>query len=88
MPEANINGITDSLSVGPSWEARNGRLIPVVLLSNSLSSNLSMWDRQVGALLENGYRVLRYDSRGHGASSAHLMNHILFLCWRRTRLAC
>ena len=42
---------------------------PVVMLCNSLSSNLSMWDPQVPALRDAGYRVLRYDTRGHGASS-------------------
>jgi 3-oxoadipate enol-lactonase len=39
---------------------------PVVMLSNSLASDLTMWDIQVPALVEAGYRVLRYDSRGHG----------------------
>lgn len=42
---------------------------PVVMLCNSLSSNLAMWDHQVPALCEAGFRVLRYDARGHGASS-------------------
>jgi pimeloyl-ACP methyl ester carboxylesterase len=42
---------------------------PVVMLSNSLASNLAMWDRQVPALTAVGYRVLRYDSRGHGQSA-------------------
>jgi len=41
---------------------------PVILLSNALGTNLSMWDAQMPALLEH-YRVLRYDSRGHGESS-------------------
>ncbi|MCP5155570.1 MAG: 3-oxoadipate enol-lactonase [Ectothiorhodospiraceae bacterium] len=41
---------------------------PVILLSNSLASNLGMWDDQIPTLLEAGYRVLRYDSRGHGQS--------------------
>lgn len=40
-----------------------------VMLCNSLSSTLSMWDAQVPALVAAGYRVLRYDARGHGASS-------------------
>jgi 3-oxoadipate enol-lactonase len=41
---------------------------PVVLLSNSLASNLNMWAAQVPALLAAGFRVLRYDARGHGHS--------------------
>jgi 3-oxoadipate enol-lactonase len=40
----------------------------VVMLSNSLGTNLSMWDAQLPALTR-GYRVLRYDSRGHGQSA-------------------
>jgi 3-oxoadipate enol-lactonase len=42
---------------------------PVLLFSNSLSSNLSMWDPQVEAL-KHDYRIIRYDSRGHGKSVA------------------
>jgi len=42
---------------------------PVVMLSNSLASNLGMWDAQVPALLGAGFRVLRYDTRGHGHSA-------------------
>jgi 3-oxoadipate enol-lactonase len=41
---------------------------PTVMLSNSLGTNLSMWDGQLPALTER-YRVLRYDSRGHGRSA-------------------
>jgi 3-oxoadipate enol-lactonase len=40
---------------------------PVVMLSNSLMSNHAMWDPQVPALLAR-FRVLRYDTRGHGES--------------------
>jgi 3-oxoadipate enol-lactonase len=40
---------------------------PVVVLSNSLGTNLAMWDAQIPALAQK-FRVLRYDSRGHGAS--------------------
>jgi len=40
---------------------------PVVLLSNSLGTNLAMWDAQTPALAGK-FRVLRYDSRGHGLS--------------------
>lgn len=42
---------------------------PVVMLSNSLASNLTMWDLQVAPLIAAGFRVLRYDSRGHGRSA-------------------
>lgn len=41
---------------------------PVVMLSNSLGTNLSMWDRQIPALAQ-AFRVLRYDMRGHGLSN-------------------
>lgn len=41
---------------------------PVLVLSNSLMSNLSMWDDTVPALVDT-YRVLRYDKRGHGQST-------------------
>ena len=43
---------------------------PVILLSNSLASNLAMWDHQIDPLLGLGFRTLRYDSRGHGRSEA------------------
>jgi len=42
---------------------------PVVILSNSLGTNLSMWDGQAPEFARNT-RVLRYDTRGHGKSSA------------------
>jgi 3-oxoadipate enol-lactonase len=41
---------------------------PVLLFSNSLGTSLSMWDAQADALA-GMYRVLRYDTRGHGGSS-------------------
>lgn len=41
---------------------------PWLVLSNSLGSALGMWRRQVPAFRQH-FRVLRYDTRGHGASS-------------------
>src|SRR6201982_3783582 len=41
---------------------------PVLVLSNSLGTNLSMWDPQIPALAAR-FRVLRYDTRGHGESA-------------------
>src|SRR5437867_4309201 len=40
---------------------------PVVLLSNSLGSTHRMWDAQIDTLNER-FRVVRYDTRGHGGS--------------------
>jgi 3-oxoadipate enol-lactonase len=40
---------------------------PVLVLSNSLGTDLHMWDVQVPAFTEH-FRVLRFDTRGHGRS--------------------
>ena len=42
---------------------------PVLLLSNSLSSDMSMWDDQVPQW-SRSFKVVRYDQRGHGQSVA------------------
>ncbi len=42
---------------------------PVVVLSNSLGTTLEIWDDQV-ASLAGPFRVLRYDTRGHGDTPA------------------
>ncbi|SOZ34894.1 3-oxoadipate enol-lactonase [Cupriavidus neocaledonicus] len=41
---------------------------PVLVMSNSLGTTLQMWAPQMPALLRH-FRVLRYDTRGHGRSS-------------------
>ncbi|WP_268797715.1 3-oxoadipate enol-lactonase [Pseudomonas huanghezhanensis] len=40
---------------------------PVLVLSNALGTDLHMWDAQVDAFSQS-FRVLRYDTRGHGKS--------------------
>jgi 3-oxoadipate enol-lactonase len=40
---------------------------PWIVLSNSLGATMAMWEPQL-ALLEPHFHVLRYDTRGHGAS--------------------
>jgi len=40
---------------------------PVLVLSNSLGTDLHMWDGQMAAFTEH-FRVLRFDTRGHGQS--------------------
>ncbi len=57
------NGISINYTLGGPASA------PVVTLSHSLATNLSMWDPQIPALTSR-YRVLRYDTRGHGGTDA------------------
>nr|NIP74184.1 alpha/beta fold hydrolase [Gammaproteobacteria bacterium]NIR99191.1 alpha/beta fold hydrolase [Gammaproteobacteria bacterium]NIT63125.1 alpha/beta fold hydrolase [Gammaproteobacteria bacterium]NIV20084.1 alpha/beta fold hydrolase [Gammaproteobacteria bacterium]NIX10190.1 alpha/beta fold hydrolase [Gammaproteobacteria bacterium] len=64
MPHAEVNGTTLHYRLdGPEQG-------PVVMFSNSLASDLGMWDAQLAPLTSAGFRVLRYDSRGHGQSAA------------------
>ncbi|MGA2892620.1 MAG: 3-oxoadipate enol-lactonase [Xanthobacteraceae bacterium] len=41
---------------------------PVLMLSNSLATDLHMWDGQVAPFTRH-FRLVRYDRRGHGKSS-------------------
>jgi len=41
---------------------------PWIVFSNSLLTDLGIWDAQVAALADR-YRILRYDQRGHGGTS-------------------
>jgi 3-oxoadipate enol-lactonase len=41
---------------------------PIVVFSNSLGTNLALWDAQIPALAQK-FRIVRYDSRGHGLSA-------------------
>ena len=62
MPHADTNGIV-------TFYEDTGHGPPVVLIHGH-SADLRLWDLQVPALLEAGYRVIRYDVRGHGRSTA------------------
>jgi 3-oxoadipate enol-lactonase len=44
-----------------------GQAGPWVILSHSLATNLSMWEEQT-AILSRDFRVVLYDTRGHGGS--------------------
>ena len=63
MPKIQANGIQLHYELAGPADA------PVVMLSNSLGTRLEMWEPQMQVLAER-YRVLRYDSRGHGRSDA------------------
>jgi 3-oxoadipate enol-lactonase len=63
MPLIDVNGTTLYYRIDGSEQG------PVIMFANSLASNLTMWDHQVPVLIDAGFRVLRYDSRGHGQSA-------------------
>jgi 3-oxoadipate enol-lactonase len=42
---------------------------PIVMLANSLGTNVHVWDAQIAALSAT-HRILRYDMRGHGLTEA------------------
>ena len=52
-----------------SYEIDGDPQAPVLLLINSIGSTREMWARQMPAFTTR-YRVIRYDARGHGQSSA------------------
>ena len=57
----NANGISINYQIdGPEGA-------PWLIFSNSLMTDLTMWDDQAAAL-KGQYRVLRYDQRGHGGT--------------------
>ena len=56
-------------AVAVSYTVDGAADAPVVVLSNSLGADRAMWDPQVPGLAER-YRVVTYDTRGHGASPA------------------
>lgn len=41
---------------------------PPLVFSNSLGTNLHLWDAQAAEAAGLGFRVIRYDQRGHGSS--------------------
>lgn len=61
MPYADLPGLRIHYQLDGPHHA------PVLVLSNSLGTDLSLWDRQL-ATFTTRFRVLRYDQRGHGAS--------------------
>jgi 3-oxoadipate enol-lactonase len=61
MPVAHVNG------GHLHYELTGASNAPLLVLSNSLGTNFSMWDAQMPELRKH-FRVLRYDTRGHGQS--------------------
>lgn len=63
MPIETIRGEPFNIEIDGAADA------PVLMLSNSLGTNLHMWDPQIPEWSKH-FRVVRYDSRGHGKSTA------------------
>jgi 3-oxoadipate enol-lactonase len=63
MPTATVNG------TAIYYEQSGPEGAPLLVFGNSLGTDLHMWDGQAEALAGQ-YRILRYDSRGHGRSAA------------------
>lgn len=62
-----MTGITqDGLQFNIRVEGREGA--PWLVFSNSLLTNLDLWEHQVAAL-SGRFRILRYDQRGHGGTA-------------------
>jgi len=63
MPRLQASGSTFEVALDGAVDA------PCLVLSNSLGSSRDMWSRQVEPFARH-FRVLRYDTRGHGGSAA------------------
>ncbi len=61
---ATVNGLEISYDLEGPTDA------PVVALGHCFGANRDLWQFQVPALVEAGFRVLRHDARGHGESAA------------------
>lgn len=64
MPISSINGEKFNIQMDGPEDA------PALLLSNSLSSDMTMWEDQLPQWTQH-FRVVRYDPRGHGESVAN-----------------
>ena len=67
MSELNFATVGDGTRIAYRFDGDAQK--PVLMLSNSIGTTLHMWDGQIGELSRH-FRVLRYDFRGHGGSSA------------------
>lgn len=65
MPTAQINGITLNYQIDGSDSAAE-----TIVLINGLADDLESWGFQIPALIDAGFRVLRFDNRGIGKSDA------------------
>ena len=60
--------LADIRGVSINYEISGNESGPWLTFSNSLATNLHMWNEQEAALAEH-FHILRYDKRGHGKSA-------------------
>ena len=60
---------------------------PWITFSTGITNDTTMWDDHVDGLADR-YRLLRYDSRGHGGSARRRRETIRSSCWSATSSAC
>ena len=60
---------TQANGIAVNYELHGKEGAPWLVLSHSLACSVRMWDPQIAALKDQ-YRILAYDTRGHGASEA------------------
>ena len=65
MPETQVNGIKITYAIDNPYGTKG-----TIVLINGLADDLESWGYQVPALVDAGYRVLRFDNRGIGKSDA------------------
>ncbi|MGQ9427581.1 alpha/beta fold hydrolase [Gilvimarinus sp. F26214L] len=67
MIDRNLLTLGDGCRIAYRWDGPADK--PVLVLSNSIATTLEMWDGVV-EVLSGDFRILRYDTRGHGGSAA------------------
>src|SRR5436190_1562786 len=70
MPQFERDGVEFNVTLDGPENA------PPLMLSNSLGTNLHMWDPQIPELTKH-FRVIRYDSRGHGKREPAIVQKIV-----------
>jgi 3-oxoadipate enol-lactonase len=62
--------MTGIIIAGDTFNVLGDENREILMLSNPMATNLQLWDPQIPALAEH-FRIVRYDSRGAGASVAN-----------------
>ena len=75
-------GRIDTGGIRMAYDLSGPEGAPVACLNHCFGSDLHYWDRHLAAF--EGFRVLRYDTRGHGGSDAPPGGRTAWACWPPT----